>query len=255
MKHRAIIVDDEPLARERIRQLLASEADVEVVAECRDGHEAVAAVRELDPDLAFLDIQMPEMDGFDVLAELAGNRLPVIVFVTAYDQYALRAFEVHAIDYLLKPFDARRFRDALGRAREQVAARGAAAINQRMAGLLDDLQARRRYLQRFVVRTAGRILFVSAREVEAIEADGNYMRLYGDRDAYLIRDTMEGLAAKLDPQRFLRVHRSWIVNVDHIQELQSWFQGGWVVVLRRGRRIHVGRRYHEALSGLLEPSV
>lgn len=252
MSIRVLIVDDEPLARERVRQLLAGEPDIEVVGESRTGAEALAAIRDREPDLAFLDIQMPEMDGFEVLAELDPTHLPALIFVTAYDQYALKAFDFHAIDYLLKPFDGKRFREALGRARERLALRDTAEASRRVLALLSDVQQRRRYLQRFAVRTAGRVVFVPVRDVEAIEADGNYMALHtSDQQSHLVRETMDDLMGSLDPQRFIRVHRSWIVNVDQIHELQSWFHGGQVLVLRHGRRVSVGRKYAKVIAGLL----
>jgi two-component system LytT family response regulator len=237
---RTLIVDDEPLARGRIRDLLAGEADVEVVGECRDGAEAVRALRELRPELVFLDVQMPEMDGFEALAEVAHEPLPLVIFVTAYDQFAIKAFEVHALDYLLKPFDAARFARALARAREH--------LSQRK---LEELEAHRQRLSRFVVRSGGRISFVKAREVDCIEATGNYMRLHVGKESFLVRETMAELEAKLDPARFVRVHRSWIVNLDRVVELQSWFHGGYLALLPGDRRIPVSRRFRDRLDALL----
>ena len=248
---RALIVDDEPLARERLRRLLAAEPDVEIAGECRDGAEALAAIGDATADVVFLDIQMPEMDGFEVLSALDPANLPAIVFVTAYDQYALRAFEFHALDYLLKPLDGRRLRETLLRARERLAARDSGEASRRVLGLLAEVQQHRRYLQRFAIRSAGRVAFVPVRDVEAIEADGNYMRVHVDAGHHhLIRDTMDELAGRLDPQRFLRVHRSWIVAVDQIHELHTWFHGGHVLVLKRGRRVPVGRKYSQVIAGL-----
>lgn len=254
MTIRVLIVDDEPLARERVRALLAAETDIQVVGEARDGREAVAAIESLRPDLLFLDVQMPELDGFGVLDELSPSELPLVVFVTAYDQYALQAFAVHALDYLLKPFDARRFRQALGRARAQLANRGGEEVNQRVLALLEHLQSQRPVLTRFVVRTSTRILLVRARDVECIEATGNYMRLHVGKDAHLIRETMASLEARLDPARFVRVHRSWIVNVEKIAELQPWFHGTYLVVLASGTRIHVSRSFQERIEALLAPT-
>jgi two-component system, LytTR family, response regulator len=252
MTLRAVVVDDEPLARERVRQLLAAEPDVAVVGECRNGAEALSAIVDAAPDLVLLDVQMPEMDGFEVLAALGPDRLPAVVFVTAYDQYALRAFEFHAVDYLLKPLDGKRLRDALGRVRERLAQRDAGDASRRLLGLLAEVQQHRRWLQRFAVRSAGRIALVPVRDVEAIEADGNYMRIHVDaQHSHLVRETMEELADRLDPQRFVRVHRSWIVNVDQVLELHSWFHGSHVLVLKRGRRVPVGRKYRGVIAGLV----
>ena len=251
MTIRTLIIDDEPLARERLRQLLAAEPDVEILGECRNGAEALAAIRGAVPDLVLLDIQMPEMDGFEVLAELDPIALPMVVFVTAYDQYALRAFEFHALDYLLKPLDTKRFRETLARARARLATRDSGEASRRVLGLLAEVQQHRRFLQRFAVRSAGRVALVPVREVEAIEADGNYMRIHVDgQHSHLIRETMDELDGRLDPQRFIRVHRSWIVNVDQIQELLAWFHGGHILVLKRGRRIPVGRKYRGVIAGL-----
>jgi two-component system LytT family response regulator len=253
MTLRTVIVDDEPLARQRVRQLLAGETDVEVLAECRNGVEALAVIRDASPDIVFLDVQMPEMDGFQVLAELGAAAMPVVVFVTAYDEYALRAFDVHALDYLLKPFDSRRFRETMRRARQQVALRDTAEASRKVLALLGDVQQRRGYLQRFAVRSAGRVIVVATREVQAIEADGNYMRLHTlDRKEHLVRGTMDEVAGRLDPQRFVRVHRSWIVNLDQVNEIQQWFHGSQAVLLRQGLRVPVGRKYAQVVVDLLQ---
>jgi two-component system LytT family response regulator len=243
MTIRALIVDDEPLARTRLRALLDGEADVEVVGECGDGQAALAAVAELAPDLLFLDVQMPALDGFGLLEALGPGRLPAVVFVTAYDRYALRAFEVHALDYLLKPFDRDRFRKALDRARAQLAAAGRGAADPRLLALLEDTRGARRPLERLVVKSAGRVFFLRTEEIDWIEAAGNYVRLHAGADTHLLRDTMNGLEARLDPQRFLRVHRSTIVNVDRIQELQPWFHGDYLVILRDGTQLTLSRGY------------
>jgi two-component system, LytTR family, response regulator len=250
---RTVIVDDEPLARDRIRSLLEVELDIEIVAECRNGREAVSAIQECAPDLVFLDIQMPEMDGFDVIAEIDPGKMPVIVFVTAYDQYAIQAFSVHALDYLLKPFDQRRFREAIGRARESLKDRATQAINERLLALLEEVESRRRIVSRFVVRTDGRIVFVRAKDVECIEATGNYMQLYVGKNVFTIRDTMAKLESKLDTSVFVRVHRSWIVNIEKIQELQSWFNGSYMVILQGGRKVHASRRFRKRIEELIGP--
>jgi len=253
MRLRAVIADDEPLARSRIRTLLADEPDVEVAAECRNGTETVAAVRTQDPDLLFLDIHMPEMDGFQVLEALARARVPDVVFVTAHDQYAVRAFEVHAADYLLKPFDRSRFRDALERVRQHLRqARPDRGLDERVLAVLEELRTRARPLRRFVVKSAGRIIFLDADQVQCIEAGGNYMRLYVRDKLYTIRDTMTHLENRLDPDQFMRIHRSWIINLAHIDEIHPWFHGDQVVVLRGGRKVQVGRGYRGKLARLLQ---
>jgi two-component system LytT family response regulator len=248
MKIRALIVDDEPLARARLRTLLSEEPDVEVVGECGDGLEAVAAVQELSPELLFLDVQMPALDGFGVLEALDPARLPVVVFVTAYDRYALRAFEVHALDYLLKPFDRDRFSKALDRARSHLQREGHAEASQRLLELLEDTKSGRKPLERLVIKAAGRVFFLRVEEIDWIEAAGNYVRLHCGSDAHLLRETMNGLGARLDPQRFLRIHRSTIVNVDRIQELQAWFHGDYLVILRDGTQLTLSRGYRQKVQ-------
>jgi two-component system LytT family response regulator len=207
-KIRTLIVDDEPLARRGIRAQLDEEADIEIVSECRNGLEAVAAIEEQSPDLVFLDVQMPELDGFGVLEAVGVDRMPVVIFVTAYDQYALRAFDVHALDYLLKPVDAERFASALQRARKQIEHHNVQDLNQRLQRFLDDVQAKQKFTERLVIKSGGRIFFLKVEEIDWIEAADNYVRLHVGRDSHLLRETMNHLEKRLDPDHFLRVHRS-----------------------------------------------
>ena len=254
---RTILVDDEPLALRKLRRLVAAEPEVEVVAECVDGRTAAEAIRRYAPDLVFLDIQIPELDGFEVVQSLPRDRLPVIVFVTAYDEHALRAFEVHALDYLLKPVAPDRFRQALKRARERLHERRVAGVidprllalrdAQRPAPVVDD----RRFLTRIAVKTDGRAYFVRAGDLDWIEAADNYVRLHTGATSHLLRESLRALEAKLDPRSFLRVHRSAIVNIDAIRELQPWFHGDHVVILRSGARLMCSRRYDAQLRTLL----
>jgi two-component system LytT family response regulator len=248
MKIRALIADDEPLARERIRTLLAHEADIEVVAECADGKETVRAIQKLAPDLIFLDIQMPELSGFEVLQKLDASAAPAIIFVTAYDQYALQAFEVRALDYLMKPFDAERFRKALERGREQIRRLRSGEVNERLLALLEDLERGRKYLERLVIRTGGRVFFLRVDEIDWIEAAGNYVRLHIGAEEHLLRETMNSLEQKLDPARFARIHRSTMVNLTRIKELQPWFRGDYVVILRDGHQLTLSRSYRGRLK-------
>jgi two-component system LytT family response regulator len=250
MTIRALIVDDEPLARERLRALLAGDPDVEVVGECSDGREAIAAVREHRPDLLFLDVQMPKLDGFQVLEAIGPEHLPVVIFVTAYDCYALRAFEVHALDYLLKPFDRQRFDKALGRAKTRIQRSRTADVSQQLVGLLEDVKAARKPLERLVIKSAGRVFFLRLEEIDWIEAAGNYTRLHVGSETHLLRETMGGLETKLDPDKFLRIHRSTIVNIERIQELQPWFHGDYVVILRDGTQLTMSRNYRQKLQDL-----
>jgi two-component system, LytTR family, response regulator len=248
MKLRTIIVDDEPLARDRIRSLLAGEADVEVVAECADGEDAIRTIRTLLPDLVFLDIQMPVVDGLDVVRAIGPRSMPLTVFVTAWDGYALQAFEAHAVDYLLKPFGQRRFRESLERVRLAAGHDGAAAMERKLDRLLEFLLPEARFLERFVVRTGSRIVIVPAAEVNWIAAEGNYVRLHVGARSSLVRETMAGLEEKLDPGEFVRIHRSTIVRIAAIAELESVFQGEYVVVLRDGSRLSSSRAYRSRLE-------
>jgi two-component system LytT family response regulator len=249
-KIRTLIVDDEPLARRGIRAQLDEEEDIEIVSECRNGLEAVAAIEEQSPDLVFLDVQMPELDGFGVLEAVGVDRMPVVIFVTAYDQYALRAFDVHALDYLLKPVDAERFASALQRARKQIERHNAQDLNQRLQSFLDDLQAKQKFTERLVIKSGGRIFFLNVQEIDWIEAADNYVRLHVGRDSHLLRETMNHLEKRLDPDHFLRVHRSRIINIRQIKELQPLFRGEYDIMLQDGTRLESGRGYREKLQKL-----
>ena len=250
---RVAIVDDEPLARERLRTLLADRADVEIVAECVNGLDALERLRDAAADLVFLDVQMPELDGFEVIEGLraAGlEPLPAIVFVTAYDAYAVRAFEVRALDYLLKPFDRLRFETALAGAMERVRGGGGTAAPA-LAALVEELRARRGWRTRFVVRSGGKLGFVRTDEVDWIDAEGNYVRLHVGGRTHLVRDTMKSVEACLDPERFVRVHRSAIVNVDRIASLEPFFHGEYVVTMKDGSRLTSSRSHSHRLRDLL----
>lgn len=244
---RALIVDDEPLARERIRDLLERDPEVVVAAECRDGQEAIAAIREHSPDLVFLDVQMPEKSGFDVIAEVGVERLPVIVFVTAHDDYALRAFEVAALDYLLKPFDADRFAKTLDRAKAQIRSRQPDEFQERVLSLMEGLRAPRG-LERLIVKTGGQLVFLKTEEVDWIQAEGNYVRLHVGAASHLVRETIQGLEASLDPARFMRIHRSTIVNLDRVREIQPLVHGEYRVVLTDGTKLTLSRGYRDRLA-------
>jgi len=240
-----LIVDDEPLARERIRTLAAREPDLDVVGECGDGRSAAEAIRRLAPDLVFLDIQIPELDGFAVLAEAGGGRLPLVIFVTAYDQYAVRAFEVHAVDYLLKPFDRRRFASALARARERLRKPAAPAdFSRELRALLGTLAEP----ARLAIRAPGGIQMVVARDIDWVEAAGNYVALHVGATSHLLRRTLGELEAELPAAHFLRIHRSAIVNLARIRELRAADHGDAVVVLAGGQELRLGRSYRAQLE-------
>jgi len=249
---RTLIVDDEPLARTRIRSLLQDEADIEVVGECGDGKQAIVALRDLQPDLVFLDVQMPALDGFEVLEAVRGDRLPAVIFVTAYDRYAIRAFEHHALDYLLKPFDRDRFQKALARVRAELQRKQQASASQRLAAMLQDVQSSsRKPVQRLVIKSGGRIFFLRVEEIDWIEAAGNYVRLHVGKETHLLRETMNSLEGRLDGQQYVRIHRSTIVAMDRIKELQPWFHGDFKVILKDGAELTLSRGYRQKLQEML----
>jgi two-component system, LytTR family, response regulator len=252
-KIRAIIVDDEPLGRERIRNLLADDPDIEIVGESSDGRRAVASIAKLKPGLLFLDVQMPEMDGFEVLESIAGAEMPVVIFVTAYDKYAVKAFQVHALDYLLKSFDRDRFAEALRRAKLEIAKGRNLRLDERLASLIEDLQERRSKPERFFVRSGGRVLFLRIEEIDWIEAADNYVSLHVGRDSHMLRGTIASIEERLDPRKFIRIHRSTIVNLDRVLELSPLFHGDYVVRLCDGTKLTLSRSYREKLQEPLGP--
>jgi two-component system LytT family response regulator len=251
MKIRAAIVDDEPLARRRIRNLLADVADVEVIAECANGKDAIESLEESPPDLLFLDIQMPEIDGFDVLQAIGVGRVPAVIFVTAYDQFALRAFEAHALDYLLKPFDDERFGAALERARERIKQHQGGDLDRRLQALLENVQGDHDYVRRLVVPSGHRSIFIRTEHIDWIEAERNYVRIHVGGKAHLLRENLVRIAASLDPEMFCRIHRSTIVNIDRIQSVESLFHGEYQVVLQDGTKLTSGRSYRGSLHALM----
>jgi two-component system LytT family response regulator len=251
MTIRTVIVDDEPLARQRIASLLSGESDFEAVAECGDGRSAIEVIAAQAPDLVFLDVQMPGCSGFDVLEALGLERLRAIVFVTAHDQYAVRAFDAHAVDYLLKPFKRTRFRESLARARARVLA---GPDPEERDKLLELVQMARGRSERLVVRTPGRFVFLRTNDVQWVEASANYVRIHTDKEQHQVRGKIGDLERSLPPDRFLRIHRSIVVNVDAIAEIQACGGGEYVVVLRSGKELSLGRSYLENLRPYLDRS-
>ncbi len=255
---RTLIVDDEAISREGMRQLLATDPEVAVVGECSNWREAVAAIRESAPDLVFLDVRMPDLEGFAVLREAGGEgeRTPAVVFVTACDQYALRAFEVHAVDYILKPFTDERFRASLQRAKQHVHGAWLEELPHNLSALLPEREPWRRplYVERLAVRSNGRVTLLPVREIEWIDADGDNVRIHVGKTCYLLRETMCNLEDQLDPSRFPRIHRSTIVNVEKVRELQPFFHGEYVVVLHNGTTLKASRGYRDRLKAHLGPS-
>lgn len=244
---RALIVDDEPLARTMVRKML-EHREVEILAECESGIEAIEQIESQTPDLVFLDVQMPEVDGFAVISAIDPDRLPQIIFVTAYDRYALKAFEVHALDYLLKPFDEDRFEAALERARRQIGSERNEDLSQRLLALVREREPRPEYLDRVIIKGSGRVFFLKTEEIDWIEAQGNYVALHTTKDNHLFRSSLNSLELQLDPKRFRRIHRSTIVNVDSIRELQPWFRGDYLVVLRSGTELKLSHRFRANLD-------
>jgi two-component system, LytTR family, response regulator len=251
---RALIVDDEPLAREGVRLYLEASPDIQVIGEASSGEEAVELIESLRPDLLFLDVRMPGLDGFAVLEAVGADRMPLTIFTTAYDQFALRAFDAHAIDYILKPYDRERFERAVERARAQLNARRRVEIDERLGSLLEELRAREQYAERLVVRSGGRIIILRLDEIDWFEAASNYVRIRAGGREYLLRETMTALEAKLDPAQFVRIHRSTIVRIDRIRELEPLFQGDYVVILTDGTRLTSSRGYRERLQSVLQGS-
>jgi two-component system LytT family response regulator len=250
---RVLLVDDEPLARDMLREMLAGDQQVDIVGESCNGREAVAAIRNHSPDLVFLDVQMPEVDGFEVLASLEKGKMPYVIFVTAYDQYAVRAFEVQALDYLLKPFDQERFDASWQRAKAQIIQdrNGGKDVDQRILALLEELKAGKTYLERLVIKTGGRIYFLETDEIDWIEAEGNYVSVHSAKKAHLLRETISSLESQLDPKKFVRIHRSSIVRLDFIQELQPWFHGEYRVILQDGTQLTLSRNHRDKLQEAL----
>ena len=250
-KIRVLIVDDEPLARKFIRRMLKDDQEIEIVGECGNGKHAVTMIATQNPDLVFLDVQMPEMDGFSVLEAVGVERLPEIVFTTAYEQYAIRAFELHALDYLLKPFDQARFKDAMGHAKERFQYRQLDDGRLQIGALLENVKRRVQYLDRLIIKAGGRIRFVRTDEISWIGADDKYVHLHFGKSAQMVRQTLGAMETQLDPTKFLRIHRSAIVNIERIQELQPMFSGEHAVVMEDGTRLTLSRKYKDKLFELL----
>ncbi|HXW99589.1 MAG TPA: LytTR family DNA-binding domain-containing protein [Candidatus Acidoferrales bacterium] len=249
---RTIIADDEGLARTKLRVLLNSESGVNVVAECRDGKQTVAAVQSHKPDLLLLDVQMPDVDGFEVLKQIPAHEMPLVIFTTAFDHYAIRAFEAHALDYLLKPFNQERLHHALERVKTELLKSHEQTLRTRILDLLGEVKPDSPQLRRLVIRTAGRVVFLDLNEVDWIEAAANYVKLHVGKDSYLLREGIGHISSRLDPDRFVRIHRSSIVNVSRIRELQPCDSGEYIAVLRDGKELSCSRGCRPQLLRLIE---
>ena len=250
MPFTVLIVDDEPLAREGLRMLLADDPEFAAIHEAKNGREAIRAIQSIRPDLVLLDVQMPEMDGFEVVSEIGAERMPAVVFVTAHDRYAVEAFEINAIDYLLKPVTAARFTRTLERVKQRLSARPADESSRRILALLETMAAPRQYVKRLAVRSAGKTVFVDVEDIDWMEATENYVQLHTARASPLLHVAMHTLEKSLDPELFLRIHRSVIVNVRRIKELQPVAHGEYAITLHSGVRLQSGRMYHARLKAL-----
>ena len=250
---RALIVDDEPLARAHLRSLLRDRGDVDVIGECGDGRSAIDQIRKLTPELVLLDIQMPELDGLEVIREVGPSEMPAVVFVTAYDEHALAAFEVHAFDYILKPVSRQRFTQAIDRVvgliRTDVSSE---RPEQPLEALIAAMHSERSALDRIAVKADGRVVFIRVNEIDWIEADDDLVRIHTGKAVHAHRSTLTHLEERLPASKFLRVHRSTLVNVDRIREIQPWFQGDWVLILVDGTRLHSGKSYRSKVREYIE---
>jgi two-component system LytT family response regulator len=245
---KVLIVDDEPLAREGIKLMLGSDSQA---AEARNGREAVAKIREVKPDLVLLDVQMPRMDGFGVIEAIGADQMPAVIFVTAYDTYAIRAFEISAVDYLLKPVTEERFRIAFERAKKRLGAATPEESTRQMMAVLDAIAHPRRYLSRLAIRSGDRTIFLGIDDIEWIEAEQNYVCVHAGEAAHFLHVPMNTMETSLDPERFLRIHRSYIINLLYVKQLWTLVHGQYVVELTSGRRLQSGRTYGEKIRALL----
>jgi two-component system LytT family response regulator len=252
MALKALIIDDESLPRKHLRLMLQDHQDIEIIGECSNGEDAVLTILKTSPDLIFLDVQMPEMSGFDVLGAIGKAKIPAVIFVTAYDQYALKAFDVHAVDYLLKPISQERLAQALTRAIQAIQSHETADVNRSILALLDKLKESGQYAKRLSVKTKDRIHLLPVNDIEWIEADSYYARVHLGAESFLIRESLTHLEKRLDPGQFIRIHRSTIINIRFIKELQSWFHGEYLVILKSGAKLNISRNYQKAVLGALK---
>jgi two-component system, LytTR family, response regulator len=248
MNIRALIVDDEPLAREWVRSAVAEDPELEVLGECGNGFEAAETIRRLKPDLVFLDVQMPGLDGFGVLEALSPEEIPAVVFVTAFDQYAVRAFEAQAVDYLMKPFSKERVEEAVRRVRELVKGRSLDDFRESISRLVEKIRRDRSFPEWVLLKAEGKNVFVKVRDIDWIESSRNNVRIHVGPTIYLLHETTSAIASRLDPRKFLRIHRSSIVNIERIKELHPWFNGDYAVVLRDGTQLTLSSSYRDRLK-------
>jgi two-component system, LytTR family, response regulator len=245
---RVILIDDEPLAIQKLRHFIAKEEHIEIVDECVNGIQAIASIRAQGPDLIFLDIQMPEMDGFAMLRELSDDEMPAIIFTTAYDEFALKAFEIHALDYLLKPFDRARFAEALVHARERLKPPASDGMQGRLRSLLDVVAQSNQGIDRLMIKTDGKVVFVRKGDIDWLEAAGNYIKVHAGVETHVLRETMNSIQDQLEPSKFFRVHRGTIVNIERIKEMHPWFNGEYKIILTTNAELIMSRGCHEQFT-------
>ncbi|TNE70670.1 response regulator transcription factor [bacterium] len=243
-----LIVDDEPLARKRISSLLEQDSSVTVIGVCANGLEALKVIETQTPDILFVDIQMPEMSGFQLIETVGPNKIPATIFVTAYDEFALKAFEVHAMDYVLKPFENERFFNTLERAKQIIINQKTDDLQEKVVRILEDLNAKKNYVKRIMVKNSDKVFFIEANEIDYLESSGNYVKIHSLGKHQLVRDTLTNMLSNLDPEQFFRVHRSTVVNIDKVKELQPWFHGDYLVVMKDGTKLNMSRNYKEILD-------
>ncbi|MCK8520112.1 LytTR family transcriptional regulator DNA-binding domain-containing protein [Aquimarina sp. D1M17] len=251
-KIKTLIVDDEVLARDKLTLFLQNEKDFEIVEQCSNGIEALKSIKTSYPDLLFLDIQMPEMDGMELLRNIDVQKIPCIILVTAYDDYAIKAFEYHALDYLLKPFDRERFLVTISRVREQMELHSSGDYNRQLLNYLRDTNDSKKHIQKVVVKDGGKIFFVKTKDIEWVESAGNYLKLHVGKSSHLIRETMNAFEQKLNPSEFIRIHRSSLVNIDTIHNLESWGNTEFIFTLNSGHKVQSGRSYYTLIRQKLQ---
>lgn len=252
MKIRTLIVDDMLLARKRIERVLSDDPEIEIVGECADGIQAVEAIEKLNPDLVFLDIQMPGMGGFEVIENMRVEKTPVIIFVTAFDEFALRAFQVYAFDYLLKPFEIERMKTTILRAKEQIQKRENPGLDERLKELIKSLKESEKFLKRLTVKSRGKTVFLLVDEIDYIVSDGNYLNLHTGSQTHLIRASLQYFEMRLDPEKFVRIHRSTIINLDSVKEMHPLFNGDRLIIMKNDKELNLSRKYRDRLNKLLE---
>lgn len=247
---RVLLVGDDQAMRQTLREVIETQPEMKIVRECSNGIEVVTFIKEQPVDLMILDVEMPEANGFAALEIIPAEQLPLVIFVTTNERYAVRAFEFNAVDFVLKPFDRERFEKALWRTRKHLLHESNRALDQQMSFILRAINARADYAERFIVKSNGHMFFIKTEDIDWIEAEGNYVSLHSGKESHLLRDTISALESQLDPKKFLRVHRSTIVNLDCVKELQSWFHGDYRIIMRTGKELMLSRNYRDRLSGL-----